>query len=120
MSFIQYISIGTTLIFLFIVFKLVAKKQLREEFSIIWVLSAVFLNVIAFWRSGIEVMANFFGVYYPPSVLYIVLFLLIIVYCLHLSVLLSRQRSQIKNLTQEVALLNERLNEQFKEKTKDE
>ncbi len=110
MSFIQYISIGTTLAFLFIVFRLVAKKQLREEFSIIWVLCAVCLNIVAFWRDSIEVMADFFGVYYPPSVLYIALFLLIIIYCLHLSILLSRQRHQIKNLTQEIALLNERMN----------
>jgi hypothetical protein len=110
MSFIQYISIGTTLTFLFIVFRLVAKRQLREEFSIIWVIAAICLNIVAFWRDSIEVLATFFGVYYPPSVLYIGLFLLIIIYCLHLSILISRQRTQIKNLTQEIALLNERLN----------
>lgn len=109
MSFIQYISIGTTLIFLFIVFRLVVKKQLREEFSIIWILSAILLNIIAFWRDSIEVMADFFGVYYPPSILYIALFLLIIIYCLHMSILLSRQRNQIKNLSQEIAILNEKI-----------
>jgi hypothetical protein len=116
MLFIQYISISTTIAFLFIVFRLVAKKQLREEFSIIWVIAAVCLNIVAFWRDSIEVLAGFFGVYYPPSVLYIGLFLLIIIYCLHLSVLISRQRTQIKNLTQEIALLNERLEKVEKNK----
>ncbi len=109
MSFIQYISIFVTLVFLFVVFKLIAKKKLREEFSIIWVLSAIFLNIVAFWRNSIEIMASFFGVYYAPSLLFIALFLLLIIYCLHLSILISKQRLQIKNLTQEVAILNDRL-----------
>ena len=117
MLFIQYISIGATLIFLFVVFRLIAKKKLREEFSIIWILSAICLNIVAFWRNCIEIMANFLGVYYPPSVLYIALFLLIIFYCLHLSILVSKQRLQIKNLTQEISMLSERLNQLEKKDT---
>jgi hypothetical protein len=106
METIQILSITLTLIFLGIIFRLVAKKKLREEFSLIWIFCAIFLNVFAFWRKGIEVLAEFFGVYYPPSIIYLVLFLAIILYCLHLSILLSRQREQIKNLTQDMAIMN--------------
>jgi hypothetical protein len=105
MSLIQLISIALTVAFLLVIFRLVARKKLREEFSLIWLFCAIFLNVFAFWRKGIDTIADYFGVFYGPSIIYLVLFLAIIVYCLHLSILLTRQREQIKNLTQEMAIM---------------
>jgi hypothetical protein len=109
MSCIQAISITATVIFLAIVARLVIKKQLREEFSIIWIMCALILNLFAFWRKGIDVLANFFGVYYPPAIIFMFLFFALIVYSLHLSIIISKQKDQIKNLTQEVALINEKI-----------
>jgi hypothetical protein len=110
MSFIQLICITATLTFLAIIFRLIIQKKLREEFSIIWIMCAIILNVFAFWRNGIAVLASFFGVYYPPSIIFMFLFFAIIVYCLHLSLIISKQKNQIKNLTQEFALMNEKIN----------
>lgn len=116
MSFIQIVSIIFTLLFLGIVFRLVMKRKLREEFSLIWIFCALFLNLFAFWRDGIEVLADFFGIFYPPAIIFMVLFIAIIIYCLHLSVLISRHREEIKNVTQELAILKQDL-EQIKLKT---
>lgn len=113
MSFIQIVSIIFTLLFLGIVFRLVMKRKLREEFSIIWIFCALFLNLFAFWRDGIEVLADFFGIFYPPAIIFMVLFIAIIIYSLHLSVLISRHREEIKNVTQELAILKQDL-EQIK------
>ncbi|MCC6702399.1 MAG: DUF2304 domain-containing protein [Fluviicola sp.] len=113
MSFIQIVSIIFTLLFLGIVFRLVMKRKLREEFSIIWIFCALFLNLFAFWRDGIEVLADFFGIFYPPAIIFMVLFIAIIIYCLHLSILISRHREEIKNVTQELAILKQDL-EQIK------
>jgi hypothetical protein len=109
MTFIQAISISTTILFLLIVTRLIIKKKLREEFSIIWILCALVLNLFAFWRKGIEVLAHFFGVYYPPAIIFMMLFFALIVYCLHLSIIITKQKDQLKTLTQEVALINDKL-----------
>ncbi len=109
MSLIQILCIATTFSFLLLVFRLVLKKRLREEFSIIWILCALFLNVFAFWRNGIAVLAKLFGVFYPPAIIFMVLFFAIIMYCLHLSIILSKQKNDIKNLTQEMAFLQEKI-----------
>lgn len=114
MSFIQIISIAATSIFLVIVFRLIIKKRLREEFSVIWILCSLFLNVFAFWRDGIDVLAHFFGIYYPPAILFIMLFMALIVYSLHLSIILSKQKNDIKNLTQEISFINEKLEKKLK------
>jgi hypothetical protein len=74
----------------------------------------LFLNVFAFWREGIDVLAHFFGIFYPPAILFIMLFMALIVYSLHLSIILSKQKNDIKNLTQEISFINEKLEKQSK------
>ncbi len=101
-------------LFLVFFFRLIIKKRLREEFSVIWIISSLFLNLFAFWREGIDVLAHFFGIYYPPAILFIILFMVLIVYSLHLSIILSKQKNDIKNLTQEIAFINQKLEQQSK------
>lgn len=110
MELLQILAISTSIIFLVLVFRLVIKKQLREEFCIIWMACATVINIFAFWREGIDVLADFFGVHYPPSIIFIIFFFALIVYCLHLSIIISKQRNDIKNLTQELSLISQKLN----------
>ena len=110
MEIIQIVSVFFSIIFLIIVFRLVLKKQLREEFSIIWILCAIVLNVFAFWKNGIDYLAALLGVYYAPSLLFIFLFAALICYCLHLSKIISKQQNDIKNLTQKMAILESKIN----------
>lgn len=109
MQIIQIISLLFSITFLIVVFRLISKKKLREEFSIIWIFCALVLNVFAFWKSGIDCLASFLGVYYAPSLLFVFLIAAIICYCLHLSKIISKQHNDIKNLTQQVAILEDKL-----------
>jgi hypothetical protein len=110
MEVIQIVSVFFSVVFLIIVFRLVLKKQLREEFSIIWTLCAIVLNVFAFWKNGIDYLASILGVYYAPSLLFMFLFAALICYCLHLSKIISKQHQDIKNLTQQMAILESKMN----------
>lgn len=110
MEVIQLVSVFFSVVFLLIVFRLVLKKQLREEFSIIWILCAIVFNVFAFWKSGIDYLASILGVYYAPSLLFMFLFAALICYCLHLSKIISKQHNDIKNLTQQMAILESKIN----------
>lgn len=109
MKIVQIISLLFSITFLIVVFKLIFKKKLREEFSVIWILCAIVLNIFAFWKNGIDWLASFLGVYYAPSLLFIFLFAAIICYCLHLSKIISKQQNDIKNLTQQAAILEEKI-----------
>lgn len=105
---IQLIAIGFTLLFLFFIFRLIVKGKLREEFSIIWIITAIVLNIFSFWRSGLDVIASMLGVFYAPSLLFMLLFVAVIMYLVHLSVLNTKQQDKIKVLSQEIALLKEK------------
>jgi hypothetical protein len=106
---IQVICIILTLLFLLFIFRLIVKGKLREEFSITWIITGIVLNVFSFWRGGLDLLAKLLGVYYAPSLLFMFLFFAIIIYLVHLSVINTKQQDKIKMLTQEMALLKEKL-----------
>jgi hypothetical protein len=66
-------------------------------------------NVFAFWKSGIDWIASYLGVYYAPSLLFMFLFGALICYSLHLSKIISKQHNDIKNLTQHLAILEDKI-----------
>lgn len=110
---IQIIGLTGASLFMFYVFRLIVRGQLREEYSIIWILCTIILIVFSIWRRGLEQISLALGVFYPPSLIFLAAIFAIIVFLVHLSVVVSRLQSHIKSLTHEVAYLKQEL-EQLK------
>jgi hypothetical protein len=102
---IQIISIIGALVFMFMIFRLIMRGKLREEYSIIWIVCTVILLVFSFWRNGLDVMAKLLGVIYAPALIFLAAIFAIIIFLVHLSVVNSKQHEQIKKLTQDMAIL---------------
>lgn len=102
---IQYLSLLGAFLFMGLIFQLIIKGKLREEYSIIWISCTILLIVFSIWRKGLEQIAAFLGVYYPPSLVFLVAIFAIIVFLVHLSLVNSKLQNQIKNLTHEIAIL---------------
>lgn len=56
-----------------------------------------------------EVMTKLFGIFDPPNLVFTGCIFAILIYLLHLSIVNSKQQKNIANLTQELAILKERL-----------
>lgn len=108
---IQIISVLGAALFMVMIFRLIAKGRLREEYSIIWILCTIVLVIFAIWRKGLEQISLFLGVYYPPSLIFLTAIFAIIVFLVHLSVVNSRLQNQIKALTQEMAYVRKELDQ---------
>ncbi len=106
---IQIISIIVSFLFLFYIGRLIVKKRLREEYSIIWVVATIILIVFAFWRNGLSVIAQLLGVYDAPNIIFTGAIFLVLVYLLHLSVVVSQLHEKNKKLAQELTLLKNKL-----------
>ncbi len=111
---IQILSIIGALTFMFLIFRLIAKGKLREEYSIIWIVCTIILLVFSIWRNGLDVLAKILGVFYAPALIFLAAIFAIIVFLVHLSVVNSKQHEQIKKLSQEMALLKSKLMEEKK------
>jgi hypothetical protein len=104
-NIIQYIAIiSSILLFSFIVY-LIRARKIRIEYSLLWLFFSIAFIIISCWREGLNVISFNIGIAYPP-----IAFLLILVVCIFLiliqfSVVISKQKEINNNLTQEIALL---------------
>lgn len=114
---IQIIAIATALVFMFFIFRLIAKGKLREEYSFIWIICTALLLLFSIWRNGLDVIAKLLGIFYAPSLIFLAAIFAIVIFLVHLSVVNSKQHQQIKELTQDMALLKEKLEKEEKKST---
>jgi hypothetical protein len=114
MDKIQIISIIASLLIFGVVVNLVRHRKLKTEYSLIWLTVSVIFITFSFWRSGIDKLANLFGIAYAPSVLFIILLVGIIFILIEFSMIISKQAERIKVLVQEMALLKHEMEKMFK------
>ncbi len=102
---IQIIMIVVGLLFLATVVRLILKGKLREEYAIVWIVSTLVLIVFSFWRKGLDIVSATLGVYAPANLVFLGAILMILIYLLHLSLVVSKLQQQNKTLAQKIALM---------------
>lgn len=111
---IQIISIVVSISFLFYIGRLIVKGKLREEYAIFWVICTLILILFSFWRNGLEIVSTLLGVYSAPNLVFMGAIFGIFIYLLHLSVVVSSLLEKNKKLSQEIALLKNKLDKEEK------
>ncbi len=94
---------------LLFVLELVRQRRLREEYSLLWLATAVVLIVLSVSRPILDVLANAIGIFYPPSALFLVAMLFVLLILLHFSTVITRLDQENKNTAQQIALLRHEL-----------
>ena len=94
-----------------VVVYLIRKRKLREEYSILWLLVAAAIVVVALWYELLEFLTGLIGAVDPTSTLFIFSLLFLLVVSIHFSVVNSRLKDQIRDLTQEIGLLRKEMDE---------
>lgn len=102
---LQLFSILVGVVLLGIIFQLIRKNRLLEQYSLLWIASAVILIVMAVWQDVWVKISNMIGILYPPSTLFLVAIICGMVIALHFSVVISGLKRQNNKLAQEMGLL---------------
>jgi hypothetical protein len=102
---IQLIVIAVSLLFLIYISRLIIKGKLREEYAIFWIASTALIIVFSFWREGLDIIAEYMGVFLAPNLVFTIAIFAILIYLLHLSVVVSKLHDKNRKLAQELALL---------------
>ena len=108
---VQIVALAGSVVLLLLVLELVRRRRLAEEYSALWIVSALVLIGISLRRDMLDFAATWLGVYYPPAVLVLMLVAIISVASLFFSVILSRQQRQIDRLIEENAIMAAELRE---------
>jgi NO-binding membrane sensor protein with MHYT domain len=102
---VQVVAIAVSVVLLMVVLELVRRRKLVEEYSLLWILGSLAILGLSIWRGLLDIAARELGVFYPPSLLLMLLVVSVFVALLWFSVVLSRQRQQIDRLVEETAIL---------------
>lgn len=107
--------IATALVICVLIFELVRRKHVMERYAILWLIAGVTILVLAVWQGLLTTLSHAVGIYYPPSALFAVAFVFVLVMLMHFSMTVSRLSDQNKILAQRLALLQQRLEEGLEE-----
>lgn len=92
-----------------LVFELVRRRKLREEYSWVWVTTAAGLAILALYQDLLLTLSHWIGSASVVSTLFFGAFLFVLALLLQFSVRLSRLTHRHRTLGQRVALLEEEL-----------
>jgi len=101
----QILIVLVSLTLLAVVLNMVRRRQLREQYSLLWIAACVVLLLSAVLIRYLDALSRIVGIFYPPAFLFLVAILLIVVLQVHFSVVISSLKEQSRTLTQHLGLL---------------
>jgi hypothetical protein len=96
-------------VLILVVLELIRGRRLKERYALLWLATGIVLLVLSAWRDGLNTIAGWVGVSYPPAMLFAAATLFVILVLLHYSTVLSRLTDETVTLAQELGLLRQRL-----------
>ncbi|MEZ6187624.1 MAG: DUF2304 domain-containing protein [Planctomycetota bacterium] len=107
----KLVTIGAAVLVLVVIFELVRKRKLREEYSWLWLLAGVAIGAVALtpFRFLVAFSSRVLGSENPPAAIFFLGFVAVTLLCLQFSVRLSRMTEQVKNLGQKIGILEAQL-----------
>ena len=106
MSPLEWFLIISTITLAITVFEFTRRKELKEDYSLLWLLACAGILIATLWRGFRFYLSNLLGVGTFTIVPVVIIgAILLLVINLHFSVKISKQSEQIQKLAEEVAIL---------------
>jgi hypothetical protein len=109
MNRVTLMSIGASSALLLYILEMVRRRKLREEYSILWLFGSALILVLSLRQDWLVGIAHAVGIVYPPSFLFLVGILFILLILIHFSIAISKLHQMNKKMAQEMAMLKKRL-----------
>ncbi len=111
MNRVALLSVCMSVALLVYILEMVRRRRLREEYSILWLCGSLVILILSVKRDWLVWLSLTAGIAYPPSFLFLVGILFIILILVHFSIAISKLHHMNKRMAQELALLKEDLKE---------
>lgn len=109
MDLIKILAVVGSCAVLLAVIELIRRGRLKEKYSLLWLFAGGILLFLSASRDLLNYLASVLGVFYPPSLLFLLAFLFLLLITLHFSVVASGLSEKNKQLAQELALLRQEM-----------
>lgn len=101
----KIVALIIALSILILIIELVRKGRLREEYSVLWILTGISTLILALWYTPLRKITHLIGAAIPTSTLFFFALIFLMLLSLQFSVKISGLANQVKELAQKLALL---------------
>ena len=102
-------GILVSLLIFVVIVRLVKNRKLREEYSWLWLLTGCVILGLVFWYDALLLLTRLIGAVLPTTNLFIFAILFLVLIALHFAIRISLLNDQIKNLAQQISLLETKI-----------
>ena len=99
-----------------VIIDLVRKRRLREEYSVLWLVTSVIMFVLVFRYEWLVALTALIGAGLPTTTLFLCAIIFLMLLSVQFCIKISRLTDQVKNLSQENALVKQEI-ENFAQQT---
>ncbi len=104
--------VGLAVLICAVIFELVRRKRLLERYALVWLLAGATVLVLGIWKGLLTTLSHAVGIDYPPSALFLVTLLFVLLMLVNFSTTVSRLSDQNTILAQRLALLQRQVEDQ--------
>lgn len=101
----QIFALITSAFIFFVVIEMVRKRQLREEYSVLWLVTSVLMFVLVLRYEWLVDLTRLIGAGLPTTTLFLGSIIFLMLLSVQFCIKISRLTDQVKNLSQENALM---------------
>lgn len=109
MSVVRIALIITSLAFIFVIARLVKRKQLTMKYSLLWIILLFVILLCAVFPVIPYRISDLLGFETPANFIFLVAIFFLLAIALSLSIIVSKQQRKITTLIQELAILENKL-----------
>ena len=112
---IQILSVVFSVFLLVLIFLLIRKKKIREEYAILWIAIFLLFLLLSVFRGLIDRISSLLGIQYQPASLFLILIACLFLLTFHFSFVISDMKNKINTLAMKMAIMEEQFLEEKKE-----
>ena len=102
-------TVGAALVAVGVVLELVRRRHLSEEYSLLWLGTAVVMLALGIWRDLLHQLAAALNIFDPTNLLFLLALLFLLFIQLYFSMVITRLTRENKEAAQQIALLQYQL-----------
>lgn len=114
---VNVFTVVSGLVLILYIVNSMVNKRMTESQSVLWLLIGAAEIILGIFPSIITFIANFLGIWYPPSIMFLIAYIGLLFIVLKNTTTISIQSNEISELYMQIALLNmenERLRKEMK------
>jgi len=107
----RFLALAISVLLVVLIVELVRRRRLREEYSWLWLSLSLGMFVFALWPGLLDFVTDLIGAVLSTSTLFFFALVFLIMINIQFSVEISSLRTEVKNLAQQTALLQDTIEE---------